>query len=158
MRSWPTDIHGDPAQEDPDWELEEASELLRSCHVLDPWLFLVFVRVVSFLLCSLPRSAVRDRGHSYFRNQRVHVSLPFSLDSSLGGDFLAGLTVACILIPQSVSYGTSLAKLDPTAGLVRLSTHFASFHLMQLILHPMICSSRHPSPEFSTLCWAHPVN
>lgn len=48
MRSWPTDIHGDPAQEDPDWELEKASELLRSCHVLDPWLFLVIVRVVSF--------------------------------------------------------------------------------------------------------------
>lgn len=41
--------------------------------------------------------------------------------SFLGGDFLAGLTVACILIPQSVSYGTSLAKLDPTAGLFSAS-------------------------------------
>lgn len=37
----------------------------------------------------------------------------------LGGDILAGLTVASMLIPQSVSYATSLAKIPPTAGLVR---------------------------------------
>ncbi|PAV23187.1 sulfate anion transporter [Pyrrhoderma noxium] len=37
--------------------------------------------------------------------------------SMLGGDFLAGLSVACILIPQSISYATSLAKLSPLAGL-----------------------------------------
>ena len=35
-----------------------------------------------------------------------------------GGDFLAGLTVASILIPQSISYASSLAKLSPLAGLV----------------------------------------
>ncbi|KAG2739753.1 hypothetical protein P692DRAFT_20387782 [Suillus brevipes Sb2] len=36
---------------------------------------------------------------------------------SLGGDLLAGVTLAAMLIPQSVSYGTSLAKLSPTTGL-----------------------------------------
>lgn len=41
--------------------------------------------------------------------------------SLLGGDFLAGVTVACMLIPQSVSYATSLAKLSPVAGLFSAS-------------------------------------
>ncbi|KAG6887409.1 hypothetical protein C0995_015596 [Termitomyces sp. Mi166 len=36
---------------------------------------------------------------------------------SIGGDLLAGLTVASILIPQSISYATSLAKLSPLTGL-----------------------------------------
>ncbi len=31
---------------------------------------------------------------------------------------LAGITVACMLIPQSVSYASSLAKLSPVTGLV----------------------------------------
>lgn len=35
-----------------------------------------------------------------------------------GGDFLAGITVASMLIPQSVSYGSALAKLSPVTGLV----------------------------------------
>ncbi|RXW25650.1 hypothetical protein EST38_g222 [Candolleomyces aberdarensis] len=38
--------------------------------------------------------------------------------SLLGGDVLAGLTVACILIPQSISYASSLAKLSPVTGLI----------------------------------------
>jgi high affinity sulfate transporter 1 len=37
--------------------------------------------------------------------------------SLLGGDVLAGVTVACMLIPQSVSYASSLAKLSPVSGL-----------------------------------------
>ncbi|OCH93490.1 sulfate anion transporter [Obba rivulosa] len=37
--------------------------------------------------------------------------------SLLGGDMLAGVTVACMLIPQSVSYASSLAKLSPVTGL-----------------------------------------
>jgi len=41
----------------------------------------------------------------------------------LGGDFLAGITVASMLIPQSVSYATSLAKLNPITGLVRLPNY-----------------------------------
>lgn len=35
--------------------------------------------------------------------------------------------MACILIPQSVSYGTSLARLDPAAGLVCHATHFTPY-------------------------------
>lgn len=35
----------------------------------------------------------------------------------LGGDILGGLTVASMLIPQSVSYASSLAKLSPVTGL-----------------------------------------
>lgn len=41
--------------------------------------------------------------------------------SLFGGDFLAGLTVASMLIPQSVSYATSLAKLSPVTGLFSAS-------------------------------------
>ncbi|GBE80856.1 Putative sulfate transporter [Sparassis crispa] len=41
--------------------------------------------------------------------------------SLFGGDFLGGLTVACMLIPQSVSYATSLAKLSPVTGLFSAS-------------------------------------
>ncbi|PCH35721.1 sulfate anion transporter [Wolfiporia cocos MD-104 SS10] len=41
--------------------------------------------------------------------------------SLLGGDVLAGLTVACILIPQSISYATSLARLSPITGLFSAS-------------------------------------
>ncbi|ETW75348.1 sulfate transporter [Heterobasidion irregulare TC 32-1] len=37
--------------------------------------------------------------------------------SLLGGDVLAGVTVAAMLIPQSVSYASSLAKLSPVTGL-----------------------------------------
>lgn len=41
--------------------------------------------------------------------------------SLFGGDILAGLTVASMLIPQSVSYATSLAKLSPVTGLISAS-------------------------------------
>ncbi|KAH9910992.1 sulfate anion transporter [Epithele typhae] len=37
--------------------------------------------------------------------------------SLFAGDFLAGLTVASMLIPQSISYASSLAKLNPITGL-----------------------------------------
>ncbi|KAG6910445.1 hypothetical protein DXG01_010800 [Tephrocybe rancida] len=43
--------------------------------------------------------------------------IPSYNTSLIGGDVLAGITVASMLIPQSVSYGTSLAKLNPLAGL-----------------------------------------
>jgi hypothetical protein len=46
--------------------------------------------------------------------------------NSFGGDFLAGITVASMLVPQSVSYASSLAKLSPVTGLVR-------YHLMPAI-------------------------
>lgn len=48
-----------------------------------------------------------------------HVSLSLLLYANrLGGDLTAGLTVAAMLIPQSVSYATSLAKMSPVTGLV----------------------------------------
>ncbi|KAI0302286.1 sulfate transporter family-domain-containing protein [Multifurca ochricompacta] len=40
--------------------------------------------------------------------------------SLFGGDLTAGLTVAAMLIPQSVSYATSLAKMSPVTGLCML--------------------------------------
>ncbi|KAG6818411.1 hypothetical protein H0H93_005194 [Arthromyces matolae] len=43
--------------------------------------------------------------------------IPSYSTTLLGGDFLAGITVASILIPQSISYATSLAKITPLAGL-----------------------------------------
>lgn len=64
----------------------------------------------------------------FFRPVRVYLSqatVPRSQSSNrLGGDVLAGLTVAALLVPQSVSYATSLAGISPIAGLVRsLSVH-----------------------------------
>jgi len=116
-------------------ELEEADEILRSCHSLDPWLLLVIVRIAPLFLRSLQW---KGRGHLYSQGLFLCSSLTCLLDPSLGGDFLAGLTVACILIPQSVSYGTSLARLSPTAGLVCHGFHFALHHLhLSLISHPM---------------------
>ncbi|PIL32730.1 transporter [Ganoderma sinense ZZ0214-1] len=41
--------------------------------------------------------------------------------SLLAGDFLAGITIASMLIPQSVSYASSLAKLSPVTGLFSAS-------------------------------------
>ncbi|KAA1470383.1 hypothetical protein DENSPDRAFT_836155 [Dentipellis sp. KUC8613] len=41
--------------------------------------------------------------------------------SLLGGDVLAGITVAAMLIPQSVSYASSLAGLSPVTGLFSAS-------------------------------------
>ncbi|CAA7260456.1 unnamed protein product [Cyclocybe aegerita] len=41
--------------------------------------------------------------------------------SLFGGDFLAGITVASMLIPQSISYASTLAKLSPVTGLFSAS-------------------------------------
>jgi hypothetical protein len=40
---------------------------------------------------------------------------------SLFGDIIAGITIASIIIPQSISYASSLAMLDPTTGLVSIN-------------------------------------
>ncbi|THG99691.1 hypothetical protein EW145_g7217 [Phellinidium pouzarii] len=61
------------------------------------------------------------------RLARIKYYLPFTAwlpnysVSLLGGDFLAGISVACILVPQSISYATSLARLSPLAGLFSAS-------------------------------------
>jgi hypothetical protein len=59
------------------------------------------------------------------KSNKLYSSRPHSDESvSLGGDLLAGVTLAAMLIPQSVSYGTALAKLSPATGLVRLLVSF----------------------------------
>ncbi|KZT22517.1 sulfate permease [Neolentinus lepideus HHB14362 ss-1] len=62
---------------------------------------------------------------SYWAKVRYYIPsmawIPNYSFSLLGGDVLAGVTVACMLIPQSVSYATSLAKLSPVAGLFSAS-------------------------------------
>ncbi|ORZ04832.1 sulfate transporter family-domain-containing protein [Lobosporangium transversale] len=40
----------------------------------------------------------------------------YSMDG-FGHDFIAGMTVACLIIPQSLSYATALAHLEPVHGL-----------------------------------------
>ncbi|KAG6382042.1 sulfate transporter family-domain-containing protein [Boletus reticuloceps] len=54
----------------------------------------------------------------------------FSVWFSLGGDVLAGVSLAAMLIPQSVSYGTSLAKIGPTAGLFAASIPPMAYSLL----------------------------
>ena len=119
MYSWFTRTPDAQRQGTSHQELEKTSELLRSCNSLGPRLFLVLVRIVP--VHSIPPWG-RERGNLCLQNR---FSWNFLLDFSLGGDFMAGLTVACLLIPQSVSYGTSLAKLGPTAGLVCHELHFS---------------------------------
>ncbi|KAF5357340.1 hypothetical protein D9758_005947 [Tetrapyrgos nigripes] len=55
--------------------------------------------------------------------------------SSLAGDILAGATVASMLIPQSVSYASSLAKLNPVTGLYAAS--------IPAIFYALLGTSRH---------------
>ncbi|KAJ7350718.1 sulfate anion transporter [Mycena albidolilacea] len=61
------------------------------------------------------------RGGTYTKRIKYYVPgtawIPNYKLSFLGGDVLAGLTVASMLIPQSVSYATSLAQLSPLTGL-----------------------------------------
>uniref|UniRef100_A0A8H7Y863 STAS domain-containing protein n=1 Tax=Psilocybe cubensis TaxID=181762 RepID=A0A8H7Y863_PSICU len=56
--------------------------------------------------------------------------IPSYSPSLFGGDFLAGITVASMLIPQSVSYATSLAKLSPVTGLFSASIPGIAYALL----------------------------
>ncbi|KAF4621367.1 hypothetical protein D9613_001001 [Agrocybe pediades] len=82
--------------------------------------------------------------------------------SLLGGDFLAGITVASMLIPQSVSYATSLAKLSPVTGLFSASIPGIVYALLgssrqlnvapeaalSLLLGQAVSELRHEYPEY----------
>ncbi|KAG2122347.1 sulfate transporter family-domain-containing protein [Suillus clintonianus] len=61
------------------------------------------------------------RNSMFMKRVRYYVPstawIPDYSASLLSGDLLAGITLAAMLIPQSVSYGTSLAKLSPATGL-----------------------------------------
>ncbi|KIJ65942.1 hypothetical protein HYDPIDRAFT_110053 [Hydnomerulius pinastri MD-312] len=67
----------------------------------------------------------RKRDSKFARRVQYYVPstawIPAYSFSLLGGDVLAGVSLAAMLIPQSVSYGTSLAKIGPTAGLFAAS-------------------------------------
>ena len=75
------------------------SSILRSRHRLDTPVLVLSVRTLR-----------RTRTHWLTRRRRF------------AGDFLAGITVASMLIPQPVSYASSLAKLSPVTGLVCLKS------------------------------------
>ncbi|TRM68930.1 sulfate transporter family-domain-containing protein [Schizophyllum amplum] len=50
--------------------------------------------------------------------------------SLFAGDFLAGLTVASMLIPQSISYATSLANMSPLSGLFSASVPALAYAML----------------------------
>lgn len=83
----------------------------------------IHIREKSQVLCTLTRM---DSKLLVFTVCSCSLSvIPFFdvLWRRFGGDFLAGVTVASMLIPQSVSYASSLAKLSPVTGLVSKHTY-----------------------------------
>ncbi|KAH7883305.1 sulfate transporter family-domain-containing protein [Phlebopus sp. FC_14] len=72
----------------------------------------------------MPKQPSR-RNSKFMRKMNYYVPstawIPDYSLSLLGGDVTAGVSLAAMLIPQSVSYGTSLAKLGPTTGLFAAS-------------------------------------
>ncbi|KAJ7727943.1 sulfate anion transporter [Mycena metata] len=67
----------------------------------------------------------KTRGSKYTKRIKYYIPgiawIPNYSLAFLGGDVLAGLTVASMLIPQSVSYATSLAQMSPLTGLFSAS-------------------------------------
>jgi hypothetical protein len=78
---------------------QKEGEILCTWHSLDTQLLLVKVSV-------------------YLHSSESLTHLVLFYCDSLPGDVLAGVTVASMLIPQSVSYASSLAKMSPVTGLV----------------------------------------
>ncbi|KAF8552950.1 hypothetical protein OG21DRAFT_1415146 [Imleria badia] len=78
------------------------------------------------------RTNIRDT--TFARRLRYYVPstawIPDYSFSLLGGDVLAGVSLAAIIIPQSISYGTSLAKIGPTAGLFAASIPPIAYSLL----------------------------
>ncbi|KAH9949279.1 sulfate anion transporter, partial [Amylocystis lapponica] len=72
-----------------------------------------------------PRDPLFSRKRSAWAKVKYYIPsfawIPEYSFALFGGDFLGGLTVACMLIPQSVSYATSLARLSPVTGLFSAS-------------------------------------
>ncbi|KAJ7470764.1 sulfate anion transporter [Mycena latifolia] len=77
------------------------------------------------LITAVPDPFRKTRGGKYTNWVKYYVPgtawIPNYSLSFLGGDVLAGLTLASILIPQSVSYATSLAQMSPLIGLFSAS-------------------------------------
>ncbi|KAJ3305879.1 Solute carrier 26 [Blyttiomyces sp. JEL0837] len=71
-------------------------------------------------------SGTKDRSDSMMRTfwTRVRYYIPilswlpnYSIRENLQGDIVAGATVACLLIPQALSYAQALVKIPPVYGL-----------------------------------------
>ncbi|KAF9484145.1 sulfate anion transporter [Pholiota conissans] len=113
-----------------------------------------------------PPIRVRNHHQSTFA-KRIKYYIPscawipnYSL-SLLGGDFLAGITVASMLVPQSVSYASALAKLNPVTGLFSASIPGIAYALLgssrqlnvapdaslSLLLGQAISDIRHDYPD-----------
>ncbi|KAG7091261.1 hypothetical protein E1B28_010310 [Marasmius oreades] len=80
----------------------------------------------------------------------------------LAGDIISGITVASMLIPQSVSYATSLAHLTPTAGLFSASIPPIVYALLgtskQLNVAPEAALSLLVGQAVSDVHKAHPAS
>ncbi|KAI9568884.1 sulfate transporter family-domain-containing protein [Boletus coccyginus] len=78
------------------------------------------------------RTRIRDT--KFARRLRYYVPstawIPGYSFSLLGSDVVAGVSLAAMVIPQSVSYGTSLAKIGPTAGLFAASIPPIAYSLL----------------------------
>ncbi|EIW80488.1 sulfate anion transporter [Coniophora puteana RWD-64-598 SS2] len=72
-----------------------------------------------------PEAQKRDDVQKWTRRVLYYIPstawIPNYSFSLLGGDLMAGATMAAMIIPGSISYGISLAKLGPTAGLFAAS-------------------------------------
>ncbi|KAH0829079.1 sulfate transporter family-domain-containing protein [Lanmaoa asiatica] len=88
--------------------------------------------IVFSVLEGVERTKIRNT--KFARRLRYYVPstawIPDYSFSLLGGDVLAGVSLAAMLIPQSVSYGTSLAKIGPTAGLFAASIPPIAYSLL----------------------------
>jgi hypothetical protein len=60
------------------------------------------------------------------------------------GDFSAAVTLSCLLVPQSMSYASALAGIDPIGGLL-VSFPSLPFHIYPLSLptFPVLCHTHH---------------
>ena len=108
------------------------SSILRSLHRLDTPVLVLSVRTLR-----------RPRTHWLTRHHRF------------AGDFLARMTVSSMLIPQSVSYASFLAKLSPVTGLVCFLLVLPSAFILT---NPRSVSFLLQSQESFTLCLGRPAN
>ncbi|BEI93842.1 uncharacterized protein CcaverHIS019_0603010 [Cutaneotrichosporon cavernicola] len=88
--------------------------------------------------------------------------LPTYSWSLFAGDVVAGISVACLMVPQAMSYATSLAKLTPVAGLWSSSVPIFLYGLLgtsrQLSMGPEASLSLMLGQLITELVWGDPHN
>jgi high affinity sulfate transporter 1 len=88
--------------------------------------------------------------------------LPTYSWSLFAGDVVAGISVACLMVPQAMSYATSLAKLTPVAGLWSSSVPVFLYGLLgtsrQLSMGPEASLSLMLGQLINDLVWGDPHN